>query len=436
MKSERWVKENLEAIAIAVVMALVIRQFSTEAFKIPTESMAPTLFGDRLGGTGDRILVDKVGYLLGRPSRFDIVVFKYPLDETENYIKRLVGLPGETLTIRDGDLWIDGKIARKPESVQDDLFFEVYPGPGPGSERERERAATSRWSLPGGSWRRIEGGFEVRAPERESLAEYGPRITDAYPWRAEGYGPHEVGDVRLSFEVTPRAGRVLAEIVDNARLHRLVLAVGEGRSFVLSGGVRLDLPGVVLPPGKASEVSFANVDDALLLGIAGKEFRFEYTGPEDIDHTRDAVRFGVENGEASFTGIRLYRDVYWVDEGVCEGVKIPPGHYFMLGDNSRDSKDSRKWNVHVVEMKDGTTYRYTFALHDGLRNRRPGPGRGTWSFRDCRGIMHTIRRADIRREYEVDAPFVPAANLIGKAFFVFWPINPFARNRFRMRFLH
>ena len=72
MINQRWLKDNLEAIAIAVVMALVIRQFAVEAFKIPTESMAPTLFGERRGLSGDRILVDKIGPMLGGYRRFDV----------------------------------------------------------------------------------------------------------------------------------------------------------------------------------------------------------------------------------------------------------------------------------------------------------------------------------------------------------------------------
>ena len=84
MMTERWIKENVEAVAIAVVMALVIRQFAIEAFKIPTESMAPTLLGEVLGGTGDRILVDKVAFRMGSPARGDVIVFKYPLTASKN----------------------------------------------------------------------------------------------------------------------------------------------------------------------------------------------------------------------------------------------------------------------------------------------------------------------------------------------------------------
>ncbi len=55
---------------------------------------------------GDRILVAKFPYEFADPKRWDVVVFKYPGNAVQNYIKRLVGLPGETIRIRDGDLWI------------------------------------------------------------------------------------------------------------------------------------------------------------------------------------------------------------------------------------------------------------------------------------------------------------------------------------------
>ncbi|NBP79634.1 signal peptidase I, partial [bacterium] len=64
---------------------------------------------------GDRILVSKTAYDLADPERFDVVVFKYPEDAKVNYIKRLVGLPGETISIIDGDLWVS--TAGSPEEI-------------------------------------------------------------------------------------------------------------------------------------------------------------------------------------------------------------------------------------------------------------------------------------------------------------------------------
>jgi signal peptidase I len=130
-----WFRENLEAITVAIIMALVIRQYCVEAFKIPTGSMAPTLLGgdaslfssDDAGGgrsepVGDRILVNKFVYLLREPARWDVIVFKYPLNNTRNFIKRLVGLPGETLEIRDGDIYVNGALERKPRWLQESLW--------------------------------------------------------------------------------------------------------------------------------------------------------------------------------------------------------------------------------------------------------------------------------------------------------------------------
>jgi len=184
------VRETVESIVIAFVLAFLFRTFEAEAFVIPTGSMAPTLMGRHkdvdcpkcgyryqvsaseeapdnprqqssacLAGmcpmcryvlpmvsndnlprgvaerrlpdiepqrsyNGDRILVNKYNYTFSDPKRWDVVVFKYPGDAKVNYIKRLVGLPGEKLRIYQGDLFVgdenasqeeDFEIARKPD---------------------------------------------------------------------------------------------------------------------------------------------------------------------------------------------------------------------------------------------------------------------------------------------------------------------------------
>jgi signal peptidase I len=100
-------------VALAV---LLLRSFIFEPFRIPSDSMMPTLLD------GDFILVSKFSYGLrlpvtnrkvldtGGPKRGDVVVFRYPLDPSENYIKRLVGLPGDHVTVRDDRLIINGKV--------------------------------------------------------------------------------------------------------------------------------------------------------------------------------------------------------------------------------------------------------------------------------------------------------------------------------------
>jgi signal peptidase I len=108
-------RENIEAILVAIVIALFIRTFVVQAFKIPSGSMKQTL------QIGDHILVNKfiygvkVPYLhetiipLKKPRRGDIIVFKYPVDPHKDFIKRVIGIPGDEIEIRDKKLYVNQK---------------------------------------------------------------------------------------------------------------------------------------------------------------------------------------------------------------------------------------------------------------------------------------------------------------------------------------
>jgi len=115
-KVKSIVREYIEAFAIAFILAMIIKAFVVEAFKIPTGSMEPTLHGAEKGG--DRILVNKFIYRFKEIERGDIVVFKTKgikgLDLNKDYIKRVIGLPEETLEIKDGDIYINGEKITDP----------------------------------------------------------------------------------------------------------------------------------------------------------------------------------------------------------------------------------------------------------------------------------------------------------------------------------
>ena len=99
------VKETVESLLIALLIALVIRTFVVQAFKIPSGSMRPTLI------EGDRIFVWKLPYWFARdPVRGDVIVFKYPEDPKKDYIKRLAGLGEEEIRIQDGSIIVDDKL--------------------------------------------------------------------------------------------------------------------------------------------------------------------------------------------------------------------------------------------------------------------------------------------------------------------------------------
>jgi len=125
-------REYIEAILLAIVIAFFIRTFVVQAYKIPSGSMKPTLL------IGDHILVSKFNYGIklpfirstlipvGSPKRGDIVVFIYPEDRSKDFIKRLVGLPGDTVELREKQILLNGQPWKESYGVHSDSL--VIPG--------------------------------------------------------------------------------------------------------------------------------------------------------------------------------------------------------------------------------------------------------------------------------------------------------------------
>lgn len=91
----------LEIIVIAVVLSLVLTRVVLVNAMVPSSSM------ENLISPGDRLFGNRLTYKFSDPERFDVVIFKYPVDEEENYIKRIIGLPGETVTIENAKIYIN-----------------------------------------------------------------------------------------------------------------------------------------------------------------------------------------------------------------------------------------------------------------------------------------------------------------------------------------
>lgn len=91
----------VETIVFAIIFAFLITTFVIVNAKVPSASMENTVM------TGDRLIANRLSYIASKPQRYDIVVFKFPDDESKLYIKRIIGLPGETVNIRGGLVYIN-----------------------------------------------------------------------------------------------------------------------------------------------------------------------------------------------------------------------------------------------------------------------------------------------------------------------------------------
>jgi signal peptidase I len=123
VKKKHIVREYAESIIIAVILALIIRTFVVQAFKIPSASMEDTML------IGDHLLVNKfiygikIPFVDGRflkirdPQRGDVIVFEYPEDPSKDFIKRVIGTPGDTIQVINKKVYVNGKLYVNPHEV-------------------------------------------------------------------------------------------------------------------------------------------------------------------------------------------------------------------------------------------------------------------------------------------------------------------------------
>jgi signal peptidase I len=126
-KVQIW--EYSKAIALALLLALTIRSFVVQAFHIPSSSMVPTFL------EGDRVLVSKFSYGVrnpftnnvlfgsGVPKRGDVVIFKYPKDPNTDFVKRVIGLPGEKIQVIKGRIFINDELIDDPHGHYDNPYM-------------------------------------------------------------------------------------------------------------------------------------------------------------------------------------------------------------------------------------------------------------------------------------------------------------------------
>ncbi|MBA1145497.1 signal peptidase I [Ectothiorhodospiraceae bacterium WFHF3C12] len=178
-----WWVDLSRSLFPVILIVLVIRSFAVEPFRIPSGSMVPTLL------TGDFILVNKFAYGLrlpvthhrivpiGEPDRGDVAVFRYPLDESQDYIKRIVGLPGDMVSYRDKRLYINGKLAEQQP-------VGAWPGPEAAQVREEVLGEVRHQILVHRDHRGQDFEYEVPARSYFVMGDNRDRSSDSRFWGA------------------------------------------------------------------------------------------------------------------------------------------------------------------------------------------------------------------------------------------------------------
>jgi signal peptidase I len=536
-KSQDGARETFESIVVAFVLAFLFRTFIAEAFVIPTGSMAPTLFGRHkdaacpqcgevyeVGASeeldddgsillrrithstcpncrhefsikddpvykGDRILVNKFPYEIGDPQRWDVCVFKFPEIPERNYIKRLIGLPGEAIRLDRGDVYTragtagDFRIQRKADpNKQDVLQILVYNDAHPPRQLlekgwpERWAAMTAAAAEPAGwrdapaswtvdpqtrtyelkapavepqwlryrhlvphrdDWKALEEGLALNTQPRPTL------VTDYYGYNSFSRDPRDdadddvywVGDLTVSGELeVTQAGpdaTVTLELVEGVRRYRCTIALKTGEATLshndeLSQAEQPVVLGTVKTGWTGTgrhRFRFANVDDRLCLWIDGRLVAVpnggEYVapsaglvGPQPSDLM--PVGIAVQGAAAKVSDLLLRRDIYYRAERVADDARF--AEKASLG----EELDGFTRNKLRDELDDPVAYAR-------LYNEKLGPVEfaplqsdeyfvmGDNSPRSQDSRLWTNRRGAFNRHA------VPRHAFVGKAFLIYWP---------------
>lgn len=516
------IKFTLITIVIAFVLTLVFRAFVAEAFLIPTGSMAPTLLGEHLRSrsfqtgydwaanaanvralprdsraivndpssglridtpvdgprAGDRIFVLKFLGAVFAPKRWDVVVFKNPELPEENYIKRLVGLPGEQVLLLDGDVFTKASadassawvIARKPARLQESLWRPIYSSQWAALDDEH---LGEPWIGPwtGVGFERVGREYRASGAAEMSLewdAERFP-ITDAEPYNDTPrlrtgdddfddagplrFGAYPIGDVRLSVTVHAKT---------DVRVRGVIEA--PGRTYA-GEAVRDGAGALVLRILRRSD------DDASWLSIAEKRFKDRESLLPGVP-TRVSLAHADQSVELAVGDRRRVRVVYDWDarERLARATTLDTERVTTLFDGRADEEDESfvslvdpdiypatrvRWELHAAQ---GGPIHATLArvgLERDIRYRpafdeQGAPARATHPARTARlaqGQYFVLgdNSASSRdgRLWEEPNDWVKAAGdtpsgvitddlLIGKAFFVYFPA-PLPANVFGQR---
>lgn len=404
---------------LAIILFLLLRVFLLEVCQVNTSSMVPAIHGRHCLGqcplclrtirvdaktametrriatchcsacgsdhlvwhdrvrSGDVFLVDKTAFWFRQPRRWEIVVFR---QAGRWVVKRIIGLPGETLTIRNGEIYIDEKLMRKTHAT----FAKMAIPLAELSEQPTTAFGWRKWEMNGMERLPSDGDAEWLMEARDHVnADVNLQFTNSFSSEAKCYPITDeyeynqglplplrpIHDFSVSAQIrsvseTGKFAIALTDGMDTATLNldtspegqadwRIDIATcKEADKKKRSQKGRISFPG-----GNWYDISMALVDRRVTVCLGKKEVVIDLPAVTEHPSVTTPLTINVTDGKYEIRRLKLLRDVHYTDDGrnATQGrvVHLGNSQYFVLGDNSPVSMDSRFWPYNgAIESED------------------------------------------------------------------------------------
>lgn len=414
-----WWRENLNFILTTLLILFLFRCYCFDFFQIPSQSMHPTLHGHP--HFGDRIFVNRAIYefdfFKSQIQRWDVIVFKYPLNTARYFVKRVVGLPQETLQILSSNIVINQKIAQKPSTLQERLFFEN----GRSSTQPFFEFFQQQFDYSPKNHFQIDlpsNGIFV-STEETATAEYIP--VNEYQYDE---------DTRIELQFLPLKNTGFIELTLGQGEDRFSWRFGAKQSSFLhqqTGQTPVVQPlALQFKAHQRYRLKFQVLDGVVQAELDG-QLVFPLYEPTFSSQKSGGRLFQLDffETECKLLDIRLFYDIRYIQElNAPVSWNLGKKEYFVCGDYAIESDDSRKWRKIKIQVKSET--HTSFYEGDAEQKERMWKEKEVL-FVDIFGKIHSFPRNAVHVSEIVPVSAVPKKYILGKALWIFWPFERIGR---------